>query len=107
MAFTIAELLLGASLLLFLRILISKNLGRFGIPALALFLGVGMLAGSEGLGGIYFDDFGAAQSLGTIALTIILFSGGLDTRWETTKPILWRGIALSTLGVFITAMLVG
>ncbi|GAA4302952.1 potassium/proton antiporter [Nibribacter koreensis] len=107
MAFTIEELLLGASLLLFLSILISKNLGRFGIPALALFLGVGMLAGSEGLGGIYFDDFGAAQSLGTIALTIILFSGGLDTRWETTKPILWRGIALSTLGVFITAMLVG
>ncbi|WP_181304072.1 potassium/proton antiporter [Rufibacter sp. XAAS-G3-1] len=107
MTYTIEELLLGASILLFLSILISKNLGRFGIPALALFLGVGMLAGSEGIGGIYFDDFGSAQSLGTIALTIILFSGGLDTRWETTKPILWRGIALSTLGVFITAILVG
>ncbi|GAB2532051.1 potassium/proton antiporter [Rufibacter soli] len=107
MTFTIEELLLGASLLLLLSIFLSRNLGRFGIPALALFLGVGMLAGSEGIGGIYFDDFGRAQSLGTIALTIILFSGGLDTRWEATKPILWRGIALSTLGVFITAILVG
>ncbi|QHL89180.1 potassium/proton antiporter [Nibribacter ruber] len=107
MTFTIEELLLGASVLLFLSILLSKSLGRFGIPALLLFLGVGILAGSEGIGGIYFDDFGTAQSLGTIALTIILFSGGLDTRWAATKPVLWRGIALSTLGVFITAMLVG
>lgn len=107
MSFTIEDILLGASILLFLSILISKSLGRLGIPALALFLGVGMLAGSEGLGGIYFDDSRTAQSLGTIALTIILFSGGLDTRWDSTRPVLWRGITLSTLGVFITAMLVG
>lgn len=107
MSFTIEDILLGASILLFLSILISKNLGRLGIPSLALFLGVGVLAGSEGVGGIYFDDSQTAQSLGTIALTIILFSGGLDTRWESTRPILWRGITLSTLGVLITAMLVG
>ncbi|GAB3817972.1 hypothetical protein GCM10028895_14630 [Pontibacter rugosus] len=72
-----------------------------------LFLGVGILAGSEGVGGIYFDDSQTAQSLGTLALTLILFSGGMDTRWQSTKPVLWRGITLSTLGVFITAMLVG
>ncbi|MFD2246569.1 potassium/proton antiporter [Pontibacter ruber] len=107
MAFTIEDILLGISILLFLSILISKSLGRFGIPALILFLGVGMLAGSEGVGGIHFDDARSAQSLGTVALTIILFSGGLDTRWESTKPILWRGVVLATAGVFITAILLG
>lgn len=107
MQFTIEEILLGSSILLFLSILISKSLGRLGVPALILFLGVGVLAGSEGLGGIYFDDSRTAQSLGIIALTLILFSGGLDTRWESTKPVLWRGVMLSTLGVFVTAMLVG
>lgn len=107
MQFTTEDILLGSSILLMISILISKSLGRLGIPALALFLGVGVLAGSEGVGGIYFDDALTAQSLGTIALAIILFSGGLDTRWESTRPVLWRGITLSTLGVFITAMLVG
>ncbi len=101
------NILLGTSILLFLSILISKSLGRFGVPALLLFLGVGMLAGSEGIGKIYFDDPQTAQSLGTVALTLILFSGGLDTRWESTKPVLWRGVVLSTAGVFMTAMLVG
>ncbi|MDX5422681.1 MAG: potassium/proton antiporter [Hymenobacteraceae bacterium] len=107
MDLTIEDILLGVSILLLLSIVISKSLGRFGIPALLLFLGVGMLAGSEGIGGIYFDDSRTAQWLGTVALTIILFSGGLDTRWESIKPILWRGVSLSTLGVFITAMLAG
>ena len=107
MRYTIEDLLLGSALLLFVSILLSKNLGKLGIPALALFLGVGVLAGSEGIGGIYFDNFHTAQSLGTIALTIILFSGGLDTRWESIQPVLWRGITLSTLGVLVTALLVG
>jgi potassium/hydrogen antiporter len=107
MGFTIEDILLGVSILLFLSIIISKSLGRFGIPALILFLAVGMLAGSEGIGNIHFDDARSAQSLGSVALTIILFSGGLDTRWESIKPILWRGVTLSTLGVFITAMLTG
>lgn len=107
MNFTIEDILLGASVLLLISILISKSLGRFGIPALILFLGVGMLAGSEGIGGIHFSDPLAAQSMGSIALTLILFSGGLDTRWENIQPILWRGVVLSTLGVFITAMLLG
>ncbi|RAU84135.1 potassium/proton antiporter [Pontibacter arcticus] len=101
------NILLGVSILLFASIFISKSLGRFGVPALLLFLGVGMLAGSEGIGNIHFDDAKSAQSLGTIALIIILFSGGLDTRWESTKPILWRGVTLATLGVLITAMLLG
>jgi len=107
MNLSIENILLGTSILLLISILISKSLGRFGIPALILFLAVGMLAGSEGIGQIHFNDPQAAQSMGTVALTIILFSGGLDTRWDTTKPILWRGVSLSTLGVFITAMLLG
>ncbi|MEJ8757671.1 potassium/proton antiporter [Pontibacter sp. H259] len=107
MSLSIENILLGISILLLVSIIISKSLGRFGIPALILFLAVGMLAGSEGIGNIHFDDPEAAQSMGTVALTIILFSGGLDTRWETTKPILWRGVSLSTFGVFITAMLLG
>lgn len=107
MAFSVEDILLGAAVLLFLSILVSKSLGKLGIPALVLFLAVGMLAGSDGIGGIYFDDFQTAQSLGTVALTLILFSGGLDTSWSSTRPVLWRGITLSTVGVFMTAMLVG
>ncbi|MEJ8801340.1 potassium/proton antiporter [Pontibacter sp. H249] len=107
MGLTIEDILLGVSILLLVSIIITKSLGRFGIPALILFLAVGMLAGSEGIGNIHFDDADSAKSLGTLALTMILFSGGLDTRWESTKPILWRGVSLSTLGVFITAMLLG
>ncbi|PKV67066.1 potassium/proton antiporter [Pontibacter ramchanderi] len=107
MGVTFEDILLASSILLFISILISKSLGRFGVPALILFLGVGMLAGSEGLGKIHFNDPQTAQSLGTIALTFILFSGGLDTRWESTKPILWRGVLLATVGVFITAMALG
>ncbi|WP_162427961.1 potassium/proton antiporter [Pontibacter pudoricolor] len=107
MNLSIENILLGASILLLISIFLSKSLGKYGIPALILFLAVGMLAGSEGIGKIHFDDPGSAQSVGTVALAIILFSGGLDTRWETTKPILWRGVSLSTFGVFITAMLLG
>ncbi|SIQ64248.1 potassium/proton antiporter [Pontibacter lucknowensis] len=107
MAVTFEDILLVSSILLFISILISKSLGRFGVPALILFLGVGMLAGSEGLGKIYFNDAQTAQSLGTVALAFILFSGGLDTRWESTKPILWRGVILATVGVFITAISLG
>lgn len=65
------------------------------------------MAGSEGFGGINFQDQGIAQLIGIIALNFILFSGGLDTNWQRVRPILWRGIALSTIGIFITAISVG
>lgn len=100
-------LLLGASVLLVLSILASKLSSRFGIPALLLFLGIGMLAGSDGPGGIYFDNVWAAKSLGVVALVYILFSGGLDTEWVAVRHVLWQGLALSTFGVVITAGLVG
>ncbi len=97
----------AAGLLLLISILSSKISGRFGIPALLLFLMIGMLAGSEGLGGIPFSDHSAAQSLGVTALVIILFSGGLDTEWSLVRPVVGRGLALATIGVIVTATVVG
>ncbi|HEY9048023.1 MAG TPA: potassium/proton antiporter [Ohtaekwangia sp.] len=101
------NILLLGSILLFVSIITSKTSFRFGIPALILFLIVGMVAGSDGLGGIYFNDPKIAEFLGVVALTFILFSGGLDTKWDSVQPVLKSGIALSTLGVLITATVVG
>lgn len=103
---SIDNLLLAASVLLLLSVLASKASARLGVPALLVFLVLGMLAGSDGPGGIYFDDARLAQSLGVIALALILFSGGLDTEWSSVRPVLWQGLALSTVGVLITAALV-
>lgn len=107
MNITIENILLIGSLLLFISILAGKTSYRFGVPTLLLFLAVGMLAGSEGIGGIYFDEPEIAQFIGIVALNFILFSGGLDTRWKSIKPVLWQGISLSTLGVLITALCIG
>lgn len=107
MPFTIEYLLLGASILLLLSVIASKAFGRLGVPVLLLFLVIGMLAGSDGLGGIHFDNPWLAQSIGVVALAFILFAGGLDTEWASVRSQLWRGVALSTLGVAITAGLVG
>lgn len=95
--------LLGLAAILLASVLASKVSDRFGIPALVLFLILGMLAGSEGPGGVYFDDAAAAQFLGAAALALILFSGGLDTNWQDVRPILKYGLILATLGVLLTA----
>lgn len=104
---SIDHILVAASVLLLLSVLASKASAKLGIPALLLFLVLGMLAGSDGPGGIYFDDARFAQSLGVIALALILFSGGLDTEWSNVRPALGKGLALSTIGVLITSLLVG
>jgi cell volume regulation protein A len=101
------NILLVGSILLFISLFAGKTTSRFGVPVLILFLGIGMLAGSEGIGGIYFNNPKSAQFIGIIALNFILFSGGLDTDWESVKPVIWKGISLSTLGVLITAGSVG
>jgi cell volume regulation protein A len=100
-------ILLIASLLVLLSIVASKASGKLGVPALVLFLLIGMLAGSDGPGGIYFDDARLAQSLGIVALALILFSGGMGTDWGHIRPVLASGLALATIGVFLTALLVG
>jgi cell volume regulation protein A len=107
MSFTAENILLIGSILLLLSIIASKTTGKLGVPALIIFLVIGMLAGSEGIGGIYFNDPKLAQSLGIIALTFILFSGGLETKWESVKPVLWRGVILSTVGVLVTTISLG
>jgi potassium/hydrogen antiporter len=99
--------LLVASSMLVLGVLASKVAGRLGVPALLLFMGIGMLAGSDGLGGIDFEDYELAQMVGVVALAFILFSGGLDTRWADVRPVLGPGIALATVGVLATACVAG
>lgn len=74
---------------------------------MVLFLLVGILAGSEGIGGIEFNDPAIAQFVGIVSLNFILFSGGLDTNWNSVKPVLWQGISLSTFGVLFTALSLG
>src|SRR5690242_6323939 len=95
-----------SSLLLLLSILAWKVSSRLGIPALLLFLGIGMLTGSDGPGGIYFDNAPLAQSVGVVALAFILFAGGLDTEWKVVRPALGGALALSTIGVLLTAVVV-
>ncbi|MEP2669817.1 MAG: potassium/proton antiporter [Cyclobacteriaceae bacterium] len=107
MSLTIENILLIGSLLLFVSIVAGKTSYKFGVPTLILFLAIGMLAGSDGIGGILFDDPKLAQFIGIISLNFILFSGGLDTNWMAVKPILWKGISLSTLGVLLTALSLG
>lgn len=101
------NILLIGSILLFISVVAGKTSYRFGVPTLLLFLAVGMLAGSEGIGGIHFDDAGIAQFIGIVALNFILFAGGMDTDWKTIRPVLKQGIVLSTVGVLLTAVSVG
>lgn len=98
--------LLVGSFLIFCSILISKTGYRFGIPTLLMFLLAGMLFGSDGLG-IQFHNISEAQNIGTVALCIILFSGGMETKWKDIRPILMPGVMLSTVGVLLTTLITG
>ena len=99
--------ILAAAGLLIAGVLASKTSSRFGVPSRLLFLVLGMLAGSDGIVGIEFDDFELARSFGIIALAYILFSGGLGTRYADIRPVLGPGVALASVGVVITAGLLG
>ncbi|MEX2540286.1 MAG: potassium/proton antiporter [Trueperaceae bacterium] len=104
MTLAIDQILVASGILLLIAIFASKASGRLGLPALLIFLLVGILAGSEGIGGIEFADVGAAQALGVVALSFILFSGGLDTSWRFIRPVLLPGLSLSTVAVLLTAL---
>lgn len=106
MVIQIELLLLVLSALFFLSVFAGKASSKYGVPALLLFLGVGMLFGSDGIG-IEFDNIYVAQTIGTVALCIILFSGGMDTKFSDIKPIILQGFVLSTLGVLLTALCAG
>ena len=96
-------LILAVAIFLLLGVIASRASGRLGVPTLLVFLAIGMLAGSEGIGGIYFDDPALAQNLGVIGLIFILYAGGFDTLWTQVRPIVAQGAVLATVGVFITA----
>ncbi|MDD4148954.1 MAG: potassium/proton antiporter [Bacteroidales bacterium] len=99
-------LLILVSILFFLSILAGKASSKFGVPALLLFLSVGMIFGSDGIG-IQFENIQVAETIGTIALCIILFSGGMDTKINEIRPVISQGIVLATLGVILTAFFNG
>ncbi|AZI42900.1 potassium/proton antiporter [Deinococcus psychrotolerans] len=99
--------ILIAGALLLASIVGSKASGRLGVPGLLLFLGVGMLSGSDGPGGIEFSNYLFAQWAGTVALCFILFQGGLSTEWLLVRPVLKKSLSLATLGVLSSTGLMG
>jgi potassium/hydrogen antiporter len=103
----IEQAMLAAAILLIVSIVATRASNRLGVPALILFLAIGMLAGSDGLGNIAFANYGLAQAVGVVALVFILFSGGLDTDWPAIRPVLVEGMVLANLGVLLSALLVG
>lgn len=98
-------LLLGG-IFLVVCVLASKISKRFGVPTLVIFIAIGMLAGSEGPGGISFDNFAITKQFGMILLAFILFAGGMDTSWNQLRPVAWKGLSLATVGVLCTTGLV-
>lgn len=98
--------MLIAAVLLFFSVLVGKAGSRFGMPALLVFLGIGMAAGIDGFG-LQFDNAAAAEFIGMVALCIILFSGGLDTDFKKIRPVLGPGLVLATLGVLLTTIITG
>ncbi|WP_394425205.1 potassium/proton antiporter [Vreelandella stevensii] len=105
--FPVDKLILLAAILLLVGILSSKLSARIGLPVLVLFLVIGMLAGESGIGGIAFDNPLGAHTLGTLALAIILFDGGLQTPTSSIKAVWKPASLLATVGVLVTAMLTG
>ncbi len=100
------NIMLVIATLLLISVFVGKAGSRYGMPALLLFLGVGMLAGTDGFG-LQFDSAQAAQFIGMISLSVILFSGGLDTKYRDIKPILGQGLVLATVGVLLTTLVTG
>jgi potassium/hydrogen antiporter len=102
-----AELILVGGVLLAAGIVGALLAERVRVPGLLLFLGLGMLAGSEGIGGIEFDDSELARTLGTIALVLIIFEGGLTAGWSEIRPVLGTAASLATIGTALTAAIAG
>lgn len=105
--FLIDTIILVTGLMVLLGIASSKFSARLGVPVLVLFIALGMLAGSEGIGGIEFEDYELAHGIGTLALALILFDGGLSTPVASIRQAWKPSLLLATIGVVITALVTG
>ncbi|MBR7554872.1 potassium/proton antiporter [Allobacillus sp. GCM10007491] len=101
------QLIILVAFLLISGVLAAKFSSQMGLPSLVLFIAVGMAIGSDGFGWIYFDDADIAQIIGVAALVVILFEGGLQTKWKSMRPAIVPALSLATVGVFITSVLAG
>src|SRR5882672_4707763 len=99
--------LIAIPALLIVSVLLSKGASRFGIPALSVFLFVGIIVGTEGPGGFAFTNYAVAQTLGILALIFILHAGGLGTAMADVRAIWASALVLSTAGVVLASVLVG
>src|ERR687898_3663123 len=102
-----AELIFVAGALLAVGIAAAKVADRVRIPGLLLFVGLGMLVGSDGPGGVEFDDYELTRTLGTIGLVLILFEGGLSAGWREIRPVVGSAISLALVGTAVTAAIAG
>ena len=98
--------ILISAFLLIIGVLATKVSSRVGVPSLILFILAGIIIGSDGLGFIHFDNVKLAELIGMFALIIILFEGGLQTKWSTVKPVTLPSLSLATLGVIFTSTIV-
>ncbi|RIK81979.1 MAG: potassium/proton antiporter [Planctomycetota bacterium] len=105
--FLIDWIILLTGMMLVLGIASSKLSARLGLPVLVLFLALGMLAGSEGIGGIEFEDYALAHAIGTFALVVILFDGGLGTPMAAVREVWKPALVLAAPGVLFTAIITG
>ncbi len=102
-----SSILLIASLIVILCIACNRLSGRFGVPALLIFIALGMLFGSDGLFKIPFDNYGFAEQICSVALIFIMFYGGFGTNWKAARPVAVQAVLLSSLGTVLTALLTG
>ena len=99
-----SEILLICAIVMLCCVFVNLVSKKFDMPALLLFMALGMIFGSDGIFKIHFDDYKIMQHLSTIALVLIIFYGGFCTKWKTAKPVVKQATLLSTLGVVITAL---
>jgi potassium/hydrogen antiporter len=103
----LASYVTAAGLLMIASIMLGRTTNRIGVPALLAFLGLGMIAGEQGIGRIAFSDYRLSFNLGTLALLVILFDGGLNTPAKRVRDTILPAAVLATIGVFLTAVVTG
>jgi cell volume regulation protein A len=98
-----AQLILAVGAVLAAGVVAASLANRLRLPALVLFAGLGMLVGSDGVGWIAFDDYELARLIGTVALVLILFEGGLAAGWRELRPVLRPAVLLAVIATALTA----